>query len=412
MKRWLVLLLICIIANTTAAYAAKARLIDSDSTSEFHAFHLQRHIGENSCHATGNYIKTRAQSNKSKVIGHLEQADAFELIALEDGYALIKVLNSHKTSPDSWNGMTGWVNSDYIDCTCSTDEYNNYFLSATSGNVSTKLDDYINTSAVTAAVNKLRVRNTPNGKILGRIGKSDEFNLLAVQDGWAQITVTKASSSDAWKGLSGWVSTEYLEVKNAPLTHSSTITDYSSVLDFFYQAISEKWDSQRIVDADFEPWEFPDNLYTSGFAYWDINNDGIEELFIFRNPEAEIGSIIAGYTLVNEQPVRIFSSWARSRNYLCTDGSIYNEGSNGAAYSVYYIYDLIGSQMKVREGVLSGDYEENGETKYGWFLVDERADFTYFEHKLISEQYAEEKIAFYQSSIVRFENIISFAQYK
>lgn len=323
MKRLLALLFALMITSTSTAFAAKARSIDSDADSSFHAKHLVLHIGESSCHATGNYLKTRSQSNKDKVIGHLEQADVFQLLEVKNGYALIQVVDSHKTSPDSWEGMTGWVDSDYIDCACS--------------------------------------------------------------------------------------STEYINPSN---TNSNSATGYSSVLDFFYQAISEKWDNDRIAAADFEPYEFPDNLNESGFIYWDINDDGIDELFIFRGFDAEIDPLLAGYTLVNGYPVRLFSSWARNRHYLRTDGSIYNEGSNGAAYSVCYVYDLVGSQLVVREGVLSGDYEEHGETKYGWFLVDERADFSYTEHKLIPDEEAERRIALYQDSIIyQFDNYIPFSEY-
>lgn len=415
MKRMFALLFALIIANTSTALAAKARSIGSDADSSFHAKHLALHIGESSCHATGNYIKTRSQSNKDKVIGHLEQADVFELLEVKNGYALIQVTSSHKTSPDSWEGMTGWVDSDYIDCTCSSSEYANQSSAPANSSTSSKIEDFIGTSSVVCTGNNLRVRNKPNGKtILGHLEKADEFILLDVQNGWAQITVTKAASTspDSWNGLSGWVSAEYLKVnKNAQVIPDAG-DGYTPILDFFYQAIAEKWDNDRIAAADFEPYEFPDNLNDSGFVYWDINADGTDELFVFRSYDAEIGPVIAGYTLVNGHPVRLFSSWARSRNYLCADGSIYNEGSNGASYSVYYVYDLIGSHLKVREGVLSGDYEEDGETKYGWFLVDERADFSYAEHMLISDEEADQRIALYQSAIIsNFDNFTPFSQY-
>ena len=73
MKRLLAFLFALMITSTSTAFAAKARSIDSDADSSFHAKHLLLHIGDSSCHATGNYIKTRSQSNKDKVIGHLEQ---------------------------------------------------------------------------------------------------------------------------------------------------------------------------------------------------------------------------------------------------------------------------------------------------------------------------------------------------
>lgn len=117
-------------------------------------------------------------------------------------------------------------------------------------------------------------------------------------------------------------------------------------------------------------------------------------------------------TLVNGHPVRVLESWTRSRNYLCADGSVYCEGSNGAAYTIYYIFDLVGAEFVVREGVLSGDYEENGEMKCGWFLVDKRADFSYTEHPMISDEEAMQKAQAYQNSVLfDLDGFTTFAQY-
>ncbi|MGN0757899.1 MAG: hypothetical protein ACI4MU_01760 [Candidatus Ventricola sp.] len=306
-----------LLLSVSGALAEKARAIETDADSAYHAVHLLLHLNTTECHATGNYIKNRTQPNGSVVAGHLEQADSFSLLAIENGWAKIEVIASDKTSPDSWAGMTGWVNADYVDCEC--------------------------------------------------------------------------SEADYYDGTDG----------------------YDSILDWFYLAISEKFDDQVIADAGFEPWEFPDDLNTSGFVYWDINTDGIDELFILRDRNAEIGSIIAGYTLVNGHPVRMFSSWARNRYYLRSDGSLYNTGSNGAAYAVHYIFDLIDSKLEVREGVLSGDCIEDKGENLSWFLVDERADFSYTDHELISQEEAQRRIESYKQSVVwKFSDFTSFAEYK
>lgn len=423
MIRLLALLFSFIIANTSTALAAKARSIDSNSDSEFHAKHLALHIGESSCHATGNYIKTRSQSNKDKIIGHLEKADSFRLIDVTDDYVLIQVIDAHNSSPDSWAGMTGWVDSDYIDCPCSYNEYMNHSNPTLNNTISSKIEDYIGTSAIVCTGSNLRVRNKPNGKtILGHLEKADEFILLDVQNGWAQITVIKAASTspDSWNGLSGWVSAEYIRVKanaSVPTNHNDFWDGYSDILNYFYQAIIEEWDTQKIVDSGFlEPYYFPNSLDQYGFVLEDLNSDGIKELIILHkdyfsgNRDTFITAI---YTRANGQPVRILESWTRNRHYVCSDGSVYNEGSNGASYSVYYILELIGPKFIVREGVLSGDYEEHGKTKYGWFLVDERADFSYAEHTLISDEEAEQKIALYKCKIIhRFDNFTTFAEYE
>ena len=317
LKQLCVLCLSLLFLPASGALAAKARSIETDADSAFHVTHLSLHLNTTECHATGNYIKVRTQPNRNKVVGHLEQADSFLLLAIEDNWAKIEVTVSDKASPNSWVGMTGWINADYIDCDCSTSAYH--------------------------------------------------------------------------QGIAG---------------------GYDSILRFFYRVISEKWDDQKIADADFEPWEFPNDLNTSGFVYRDINADGTDELFILRNNNALIDTVIAGYTLVSGYPIQLFSSWTRNRYYLRSDGSLYNTGSNGAAYTVHYIYDLIGSNLEVREGVLSGDCIENNGENLSWFLVDERADFSYTDHRLISAEEAKHRIELYQQSVVhQFDGFTSFAEY-
>ena len=61
--------------------------------------------------------------NGKKVVGHLEQADQFQLLDIQKGWVKIKVTYSDKTSPDSHKGMTGWLNADYVDCYCDAGEY-------------------------------------------------------------------------------------------------------------------------------------------------------------------------------------------------------------------------------------------------------------------------------------------------
>lgn len=124
MKRISVLLLtILFMILCVSALAAKARSISSEADSAYHEEHLKRHIGESSCFATGNYIKAYNTAGGSKVTGHLEQADKFILLDIKNGQVQIEVILSDKTSPDSWIGMSGWVNADYVDCGCDSAKY-------------------------------------------------------------------------------------------------------------------------------------------------------------------------------------------------------------------------------------------------------------------------------------------------
>ena len=117
----LALLLTCC---AMGAAGEKARGIKTAEDEAFHAAHLVQHLNSSVCHVTGNYIKVRsdAMSNAS-VRGHLEQADEFLLLELCDGFARIRVTASDSGSPDSWEGLEGWVTAAYVDCACTNEEY-------------------------------------------------------------------------------------------------------------------------------------------------------------------------------------------------------------------------------------------------------------------------------------------------
>lgn len=122
-KAFLLPIFLMLLFPPISAHAVKARSITTDDDSAYHVQHLQMHIDSTECHATGNYIKIRNKENGSQIIGHLEQADEFVLLNVKDHWAQIQITYSDKTSPDSQTGMTGWVNSDYIDCKCDETAY-------------------------------------------------------------------------------------------------------------------------------------------------------------------------------------------------------------------------------------------------------------------------------------------------
>lgn len=106
------------------AKADKANFVVTSADSVYHAEHLKRHIGEEDCICTGTYVKIRLSAGAdAKVVGHLEQADRFLMMDVEGKYAQIQIVEASSSSPDSHNGLEGWVNSDYIQCTCDEQAY-------------------------------------------------------------------------------------------------------------------------------------------------------------------------------------------------------------------------------------------------------------------------------------------------
>lgn len=106
------------------AKADKANFVVTSADSVYHAEHLKRHIGEEDCICTGTYVKIRLSAGAdAKVVGHLEQADRFLMMDVEGKCAQIQIVEASSSSPDSHNGLEGWVNSDYIQCACDEQTY-------------------------------------------------------------------------------------------------------------------------------------------------------------------------------------------------------------------------------------------------------------------------------------------------
>ena len=122
-KTWFILVLCAVLVLMISASADPARFYNSDRNQTYHSEHLLEHLGSQSCKVSGNYIKVRTTAGGSKVVGHLEQADVFSLDELVDHWASITVIYSARTSPDSYVGLSGWVDADYVECPCSRDEY-------------------------------------------------------------------------------------------------------------------------------------------------------------------------------------------------------------------------------------------------------------------------------------------------
>lgn len=247
---------------------------------------------------------------------------------------IVKVTYSDKTSPDSYKGMTGWLNADYVDCYCDADEY------------------------------------------AGESG-TNEF-----------------AYADA-------------NCKN-----------YDEVIELYIQAIQERWDSDKISAFGFEPVSFVGSLENDGYFFKDINHDGKNELIILpmslNNGSLEDGGamIYAVYTMQNGKPVRVLESWTRSRNYLCADGGIYNEGSDGASYSTWCIRDIKNGRIVVREGVQTTDKTlENGDIEMAYLRMTESHKL--YDGEEISEEQADADLARYQNMLLNDDSgFVSFAAYE
>lgn len=112
-------------------------------------------------------------------------------------------------------------------------------------------------------------------------------------------------------------------------------------------------------------------LLKAGYCIKDLSGDGIPELLIFQIDEKDsdsyIGSrLLAAYTYKDNAPLNIFVGTSRNRYYLFDDNTIFNEGSNGAAYTIFGTYNLSkdGSELVTKDfyftSPINDDYSNIG----------------------------------------------------
>ncbi|MFT3985492.1 MAG: hypothetical protein QM697_16435 [Lachnospiraceae bacterium] len=139
---------------------------------------------------------------------------------------------------------------------------------------------------------------------------------------------------------------------------TGTDNPYKDILDLYYQALYEhqtnpkQWQPDKyytehnLVASVLNPywsWENTDDiLIKEGFAFLDLNEDGIDELVIgwigneFWNMND--GYVFAIYTIVDGKVVLAVEGWDRNRYVIGTDGYLYCNGSSGAAETTYIKY--------------------------------------------------------------------------
>ena len=104
-----------------------------------------------------------------------------------------------------------------------------------------------------------------------------------------------------------------------------------------------------------------DYYQTPGWLLRDLDGDGIPELLLGADWGDGHSVIFNIYRLDGAKAVRMVDGWNRSRWYLCTDGSLANEGSSSAFESSYSYYRYENGALRHLETVISLD---------GWLYSD------------------------------------------
>ena len=103
-----------------------------------------------------------------------------------------------------------------------------------------------------------------------------------------------------------------------------------------------------------------DYYQTPGWLLRDLDGDGTSELLLGADWGDGYGVIFNIYRLDGAQAVRVVDGWNRSRWYLCTDGSLANEGSSSAFESSYSYYRYTSGELQHLETLLYLDDGSGG----------------------------------------------------
>ena len=104
-----------------------------------------------------------------------------------------------------------------------------------------------------------------------------------------------------------------------------------------------------------------DYYQSPGWLLRDLDGDGTPELLLGADWGDGYGVIFNIYRLDGAKAVRVVDGWSRSRWYLCTDGSLAHEGSDGASEGTYSYYRYENGALRHLETVISLD---------GWLYSD------------------------------------------
>ena len=149
---------------------------------------------------------------------------------------------------------------------------------------------------------------------------------------------------------------------------------YKDEIEKHITALKENWDASKLENENMSTMYAlmssgdGNVLDKVGYAYKDLNVDGIEELIIGEvgsNPESEMFDV---YTMVNGKAEHVLSGWDRNRYYSYSSGLIVNEYSGGADLSGVDVYALTSNSTELFPQ-LSFKYDGYTDAEKPWFIA-------------------------------------------
>ena len=143
-----------------------------------------------------------------------------------------------------------------------------------------------------------------------------------------------------------------------------------------------------------------DYYQTPGWLLRDLDGDGIPELLLGANWDEGHAEIFNIYRSGGTRAVRVVNGWNRNRWYLCTDGSLANEGSSSAFESSYSYYRYTSGELQHLETLLYLD-DGSGGSPWRYSVTADQyvnsGDFhsvTEAEATAVMDKYTHETLAF------------------
>lgn len=166
---------------------------------------------------------------------------------------------------------------------------------------------------------------------------------------------------------------------------------YKNILKKHITAIKEKWDSITLEQEDMSyMYNLTDKI---GYAYYDLNADGIDELLIGEIAKGAWNGVIYDiYTMVNRKPMHVISGGNRNRYYACDGTFVCNEYSSGTMESGLRTYILVENSTELFPQV-NFKYDGYTNPENPWFLSygndkwENVSKSTYDERKKVFEKY-------------------------
>ena len=200
-----------------------------------------------------------------------------------------------------------------------------------------------------------------------------DYNLAEMPADFKKLDDAADSIIASVKGINGYTYEEGAGMKGEDL--------YGDVLAKYVQAVNEDWDADRLEAENMSPEFNYMNIHSNGgldsigYAYQDINCDGIDELFVGDMADGEFKGVVYDvYTMVDRSPAHVVSGSARDRYYDYENSFLCNEWSGGAgSYGMdVYVLENNSTEMVFQFGYKYDSYENEEKP---WFLTYDQENY-------------------------------------